>query len=476
MKYKYQLKLFFWTIILAASWSCKKMITIDYPTGSIVTETAFSEDVSAEATVRGLYGNMINGSLKAINGGITVYAGMSADEFVPSSTSASTASFRNNVLTSMNSNVSTLWSNFYSYIYHANACIKGLSDADKLTPDVKKRLLGEVKFIRAFNYFYLLNLFGDVPLVTSIDWRDTRTLSRTSKQDVYTQIITDLKEAQDLLPSEYIFGEKIRANKWAATAFLARVYLYTQDWGDAEMQASDVINNGGFSLVEDLNSVYLKNSNEAILQLQPSGMLSPSYNGTTEAIILIPRTLTTVPSYYFTNQLKTAFEVDDQRLIDWTKTLTRNAITYSYPYKYKVRGTVNDTEVQEYYMVLRLAEQYLIRAEARVHQGKLIGTDAAEADINIIRARALLPATTATTFEEFMKAIEQERRIEMFSEWGHRWFDLKRMKGNSNPSKTRADEVLEPLKSPNWQSTDLLYPIPLSEIQINPKILQNDGY
>lgn len=116
-------------------------------------------------------------------------------------------------------------------------------------------------------------------------------------------------------------------------------------------------------------------------------------------------------------------------------------------------------------MVFRLAEQYLIRAEARAQQGDATG---AKADINAIRNRAGLPDTDADGQASILAAIEHERRIEFFTEWGHRWFDLKRT--------GRADAVLSPIK-PNWQSTDVLFPIPLQEIENNPNLLpQNAGY
>jgi hypothetical protein len=116
--------------------------------------------------------------------------------------------------------------------------------------------------------------------------------------------------------------------------------------------------------------------------------------------------------------------------------------------------------------VLRLAEQYLIRAEARANQNNIAG---AVDDINVIRTRAGLPAVSqGVSKDQCLLAIEQERRIELFTEWGHRWFDLKRT--------NRADAVLSTLKSPNWQSADRLYPIPQSELETDVHLNQNPGY
>ena len=116
-------------------------------------------------------------------------------------------------------------------------------------------------------------------------------------------------------------------------------------------------------------------------------------------------------------------------------------------------------------MVLRLAEQYLIRAEARARQSNITG---AQDDVNIIRKRAGLPPTTAFDQNSLITAIFHEFQIEFFSEWGHRWFNLKRS--------GLVDQILEIIKSPNWQPTDVLYPIPQSERQNDINLTQNVGY
>jgi hypothetical protein len=164
-----------------------------------------------------------------------------------------------------------------------------------------------------------------------------------------------------------------------------------------------------------------------------------------------------------TSDLLVDFETGDDRRSVW---VAGNGVVY-YPFKYK-QGDNPATTVTEYSMVLRLAEQYLIRAEARLNQGKLVGEHSAESDINVIRNRAGLDNTAAVTNEELMAAIEQERRIELFAEWGHRWLDLKRW--------DRATTVLDPIKA-DWLRFDMLYPIPQGEINKNNNLNpQNTGY
>ena len=161
------------------------------------------------------------------------------------------------------------------------------------------------------------------------------------------------------------------------------------------------------------------------------------------------------------NLIVEAFEENDQRLSSWIGSVTSGSDIFYYPNKYKIYFSNN---LSEYYMVLRVAEQYLIRAEARIHLNNL---DGALEDLNMIRNRADLDNFTSTSNELVLEAVYKERQRELFAEWGHRWFDLKRT--------GKADEVLSLVKS-GWQSTDKRFPIPQTELQINPNITQNPGY
>jgi hypothetical protein len=123
-------------------------------------------------------------------------------------------------------------------------------------------------------------------------------------------------------------------------------------------------------------------------------------------------------------------------------------------------------------MVLRLGEQYLIRAEARAQQGKVTGAGSAEEDLDAIRTRAGLSPTTASTQAQMLDAILQERRVELFAEWGHRWLDLKRTN-----TIDQVMSVVAPSKGGVWESYKALYPIPFNELLLNPKLKpQNPGY
>lgn len=452
-------------LLLISVSSCKKFVKVAEPVNSITTEGAFSTDVTATSAIAGIYSKMVNtdGELKFGSGATTLYVGLSSDELtkVGLPNSSSVSQFYSNSLLPNNGLWYQIWEPVYFTIFQANSAIEGLNKSTTLTPSVKQQLIGECKFLRAFCFFYLTNLWGDVPMPLTGDWNKTHLLSRTKKAEVYSQIVNDLKEAQNLLPADYSIsnGERIRANKFAATALLARVYLYLIDWENAEVQATSVINNySTYSLVTILDNVFLKNSKEAILQLQPSNR---SYPFTVLEGNVIPE----FPFYYLTDTTAKAFEIGDERKSSWTDIGVLGGKVVFKPFKYKMDFSPPGGNVREYYMVLRLAEQYLIRAEARAKQNKI--NEAIE-DLNIIRSRAQLSPTLANDQSSLLLAIEHERQVELFAEWGHRWLDLIRT--------NRASVVLTPIKGNNWQSTDVLYPIPYSEIQKNQNLSQNLGY
>ena len=450
--------LFFTILILL---SCRKYVDIPAPNNQLVKELVFSDDKTATATVAGLYGafNSYNSSLGNV---LTNFLpAFSADEFRYIHNSANYDEFSENSLSTSNTSIRSIWDNAYSRIYHANAIIEGLSTAPGVSAPVKQQLIGEAKFIRAYCYFYLVNYFGDVPLVLNTDFKTNTSLPRTSLNDVYAKIIEDLSEAQSALGDNYPTAERIRANKTAATALLARVYLYRGDWVKAEAEATKVISNTNYQLLTDLNAIFLKNSLETIMQWQTTNTSTTGVN-TWEGFSIVPATPTSNTGYYAYDSFLAAFETGDQRKNSWIKAITISGNTYYHPYKYKIR---TGSPVLEYSMVLRLAEQYLIRAEARAQQNNL---DGARSDVDKIRQRAgLIGLSSLLTKDQLLEAIAQERRIELFAEGGHRWFDLKRT--------GQALTVLTPIK-PNITSKDLLYPLPLDAMLTNPNLVQNPGY
>ncbi|SCC45486.1 Starch-binding associating with outer membrane [Chitinophaga costaii] len=461
---------------------CKKLVTIDEPANTITTPEVFSSDQQAYAAIAGMYSVMINASIYSSfsNGGVTVLAGFSADEL--NNVSPTYLPFVTNQLLAKTALPDMLWRTAYTTIYNANAIIEGIAASKGAMHDsVKTALTGEAKFVRAFSYYYLTGMYGDVPLALTIDFNQTIKAAKTPQAQVYQQMIQDLQDAQATLPADYSAGsgERIRPNRLAATALLARVYLCTHDYAAAATQASTVINNTAlFHLETDLNNVFLKNSAEAIWQLQQNTAAPAVGSATPEGITFMPNPLATgVPSLAtLTNELMAAFETGDQRRNAWIDSSDNSQsgtpALYYYPYKYKTgkHNTVVGGTATEYYMVLRLAEQYLIRAEAAAN-GAPGGLPAAITDLNVIRVRAGLPPLPATLeHDAVIAAVAHERQIELFAEWGHRWLDLKRT--------GQAHAVLSQLpgKQPWTGDFQLLYPVPATELQRDPNLSQNEGY
>jgi len=432
--------------------SCKGFLAIDPPKSSLVQQSVYQNNETATAAVLGIYSGMAGaGYAGGGNTSITALAGLSSDELT--GYSPVLEEFYTNQVSASSNTLSALYLSPYQHIFATNAVLEGLSTATGVTPPVKAQLEGEARFTRAFIYFYLSNLFGNIPLQLTTDYRITRVAPLSSTEQIYQQIISDLNVAEGLLTDSYVSTERVRPNLAAVQALLARVYLYRKDWINAEKYASLVLAKTDIYQLSTLNGVFLKNSQEAIWQIYPT-----ANSNTREGNLFV---LSAAPINVALNSTfaTTGFEPNDQRQTSWIKSFTSAAGTWYYPFKYKIKSS---SEVSEYSMVLRLAEQYLIRAEARAHQNNTAG---AIADLDKIRDRAGLllikdtrPAINQT---DLLTAILKERKTELFTEWGHRWLDLKRS--------DLATAVLSPIKSA-WKSTSVFYPLPADEVTRNPNI------
>ena len=451
--------------------SCKKFVEVAPPITQLVTTDVFNNSSSATSAQIVIYSKMANNSESYL---MAQYTGLMDDELANHSNNQFFKLAYINALSS--TSTPGPWTRAYNYIFQANAVISGLENNKTINNSIRQQLIGEAKFVRAFWHFYLTNLYGDIPLVTSIDYTINSIANRTPKSKVYQQIINDLKDSESLLNSNFVDAsdtsitvERVRPTKWAAAALLSRVYLYTGDYTNAEAKSTEVINKTDlFSLCPDLNNVFLANSTEAIWQLATP--LPTSYNtadGNSFILRSAPSTNTNNSST-ISPQLLASFEQGDKRKTNWIGTFTPDSINFYYfPYKYKV---YQSSTVTEYVMVLRLAEQYLIRAESRANLNNL---SAAASDLNIIRSRAGLAGSSAVTQTDLLAAIFHERQNEFFTEWGHRWLDLIRT-GNANAVMS----LVTPQKGGVWSSDNhqLLFPIPQSEINLDHNLTQNPGY
>lgn len=455
--------------------SCNKLVEVMPPTTSINSGNVYGNDATAIAAITDVYAKISSGSL---SGGsilsLNLLPGLSSDELTiySGSTNNGIHNYYRNSLTSANLSSPDFWFVFYQTIYVTNAAIEELSKSSELTSSIKTQLIGEAKFIRAFCFFYLLNLYGDIPLILSTDYVINSKVKRVAKVEVYNQVISDLKDAKDLLSEQYMnatllstTSDRVRPTKWAAMALLARVYLYAGYFAEAESESSTIINNTATFSLTQLKNTFLKSSNEAIWQLQP---VNAGWNTEDAKAFILPPSGpdSYIYSVYLSSQLINSIEAGDQRAIEWIRKIAIGGITYFYAYKYK-SATYNNP-LSEFEMVLRLGEQYLIRAEARVQQNKL---NDAKDDLNKIRNRAGLDNTSVNDKTSILSEILRERRIELFTEWGHRWFDLKRT-GLINQIMT----VVTPVKGGQWDSNWQWYPISREELLNNPNLTQNSGY
>jgi len=462
---------------------CKKLVQVDGPITSINSANIYENDATAASVLTGIYtdlssSNIIDGRLPSIS----LLVGLSSDEFMLyNPINKNVNAYYTNSLEVQQGGYE-FWNRIYPNLYTVNAAIEGLSNSSKLNPAVKQQLLGEAKFMRAFYLFYLVNLYGDVPLTVSTDYKINSTMPRTAKAKVWDQILIDLKEAQGLLSSEYLDAnvlkstlERVRPTKWAANALLARVYLYMNDWVSAEKEATLLIDNSLFGLVT-LDEVFKKNNREAIWQFQP---VTKGFNsGEANAFTLINKSDSDKP--VLSERFLTSFDAGDQRKSIWINTVTFDNMTYYYSYKYKILTSSDpQTPVTEYSTIFRLGEQYLIRAESRIQQSKI---SEGIKDLNLLRDRAtdktsgavhLAKLSESISQSDALKAIMHERQIELFSEWGHRWLDLKR---TQHVDEVMKNVVPEKIAGGSWKSYQQWFPLPIYDLQYNPKLLQNTGY
>jgi hypothetical protein len=443
--------------------SCKKLIEVGRPENQLATETVFSDSTTAISALSNIYALFNNSIDVVLNPNISVYG----DDLNVNSAATQSLEFLQSSVSPTNQTNLAIWRNFYSIIYSSNNLIDQLNASTKLPADKVKMLICEAKFLRAFSYFYLVNLYGKVPLLVTTNVDDNSKAYQTDTSTVYNQIIRDLSDAQNGLSISYPTAGKVRANSMAATSMLARVYLYQKRWADAESAASKVISSGLYTPLVPVTDVFKAGGKESIFQFwTQNGYVSTGP-------ILIPSS--GQPGYAITPGLLTAFEGGDRRKSTWINSIVASNVTYYYPYKYHNR--VANTTGPEYLTALRIGEQYLIRAEARINQSGKIADGVA--DLNIVRARARDVATMAVpnplpalslnmSQSDALIAIAHERQVELFAEWGQRFFDLKRS--------GKVNLILGNLKT-TWRNNVSIYlPIPQNELIYDANLQQNPGY
>lgn len=454
-------KTFLTLAILLLTNACEDFLDAGEPFNEISQEQIFNDEVTAQAAVTSIYAHIRDAGV--LNGGLfglSILEGLYADELVSYATPGQPLdNFYTHTIVPSNGAVLDIWKSSYKTIYMANAVLESLENSPQLTLESRNRLKGECLFLRAVIHFYMVNLFGEVPYITGTDFETNSRVSREDTTTIYQNSVKDLQQAKNLLTDTYPSAYRTRANRYVVAAFLARVHLYMHNWDLAEVESSIVLENTVlFQLEQELSNEFLKESMSTIWHLAPRNLGENTYEANNLILSQGPP-----PNFALNPELLASMETIDLRRSNWIGEVSNGTDTWYYPFKYRHRGNTGTT--MEYSIMLRLSEQYLIRAEARAMQGNLEG---AKSDLNVVRQRSGLNNTEATTKQGIMEAIALERRHELFTEHGHRWFDIRRT--------GQADAILSLIK-PNWNLSNLLLPIPESEILMNGNLLpQNPGY
>jgi starch-binding outer membrane protein, SusD/RagB family len=429
-------------IMAAMMFSCDDDLNVD-PQNAINEVDFLNNPDNAVQLVNGVYNKMLDYDMYSFPWiGMTSITSDDADKgSTPSDTG--TDKQKMDALTFDASDISfnDVWKGRYAGIYRANNALFYLEQLS-IDASLKNRLIGEVKFLRAFWYFDLVRCFGDVPIVVErIDLNDTETINevvfiRRPKADVYAQIETDLTDAMNKLPlkTQYAPKDLGRATKGAAQALLAKAHLYQQEWNEAFDMAGQVIASGEYGLMPNYAEVWREvgeNQQESIFEVQAT--LTKGLNGYTD--VQGPRGTPDLGWGFNTPSvnLSNSYAAGDPRKaatimfvpgVLWDGFIaptTWNNPRYNYKaYQSSIAESWNGNkgETAKNLRLLKYSDILLIRAEAAYQMGN---TTEAEDRINEIRGRVGLGEISGITLPQ----IYNERRWEMAMEHD-RWFDLVR--------------------------------------------------
>lgn len=410
-------------------------------------------------------------------------------------------------LNSRNESLREVWRKYYIGIYRCNVVITKAPESQG-SDGIKSRVAAEAKFLRAYYHFKLVQIFGDVPLITKLLSESEYQQSKSPKAVVFDQIEKDLTEAAAVLPVTFGGNDKGRASQGSANGLLARVHLFQSDWSQVRDAAAKVINSGTYKLEPNFVKIFdptNKNGVESVFEVQTSqdGKVNEERlnEGSFMNKYINPRNQSGFGANAPSDSLFSAFDNESKR---WKKTdprlkgtlLKEGDTLISNPdaekpqaytvisldkitaYKYftrkyavepKLIPSFPQTNGPSNYIVLRYADVLLMAAEAEFNLGN---EPKAIEYVNQVRSRVGMPALTAAEYTgaNLRDAIWRERRIELAME-GLRFFDLVRQ--------GRAAEFIgaTPEGKAFKKGVNEVFPIPQSEIDLSGgKIQQNVGY
>ncbi|REA63850.1 RagB/SusD family nutrient uptake outer membrane protein [Dyadobacter luteus] len=383
---------------------------------------------------------------------------------------------------SNNGIVSETWNDHYRGILAANTVLDRIGTVS-MNEAMKTRFSAEAKFLRALLYFNLVRMYGDVPLLLkeTTDVTEGYTYTRNPASEVYIQVEKDFTEAAQALPASYSGADVGRATSGAAKGLLAKVYLTQKKWQQAADKTKEIIDAGTYDLLAsyaDIFRINNKNHKESLFEVQYKkggfGLGSPFNNRFAPRLAgVVVTTIGAGTGHNLpTADMNRAYEAQDLRKdISIAQGYTSGGTFVQSPYvrKYMDPAPFAASDADNNWPVLRYADVLLMRAEA-LNELSFSTSGEALLILNRIRKRAGLSDKTSEQLNSqaaFRLAVEQERRVELAFE-NHRWFDL-----------LRTDRAIAVMNSKgfNIQSYQLLLPIPLTQIEINPsQIKQNPGY
>lgn len=388
------------------------------------------------------------------------------------------------------------WQNQYIGIRRANLVLDNVKDIE-MGESLKARYLGEAKFLRAWYYFNLVKTFGDVPLVLNSEI-ETYDMVRTSKSEVYDQIIKDLEEAITALPeeNEYAAADKGRASKGAAKAYLGKVYLYMNNFAKAEELFGEVINSKVYSLDTNYGGMFFRageNSSEHIFKAQFLNDQGPAPTNNQLNTVFASRARNGWGFNLPTQDFVDTFEDGDPRLWqtvyksgdvmpDGLIANVGNSTTgylnkkYYVPEYERVGGSIQAGRDDIY---LRFGKVLLWYAEAANENGH---TQEALSALNRVRERArngmtdILPDITDTQQAELRTIIWHEQRVEFGQEF-ERFFELVRQGRAGTVLRAYAAKYDTSKGAGFRDGINEIFPVPQTEINLSRgKITQNKGY
>lgn len=387
--------------------------------------------------------------------------------------------------TPANGFLNSVWSICFTTISRSNNILSRLDEVE-MNEQTKNQFRGEALFLRAYSYFQLVRIFGPVPIV-EVAFRspveiDAFDMSRKPVSEVYGLIVSDLNQAATLLDG--VTGlSKSRASTGAAKTLLGKVYLTQNEFGAAENVLKEVIDADTYSLMADYQTLFTNGNDdlpESIFEVKyMSGNLGVGNNFSSiftparfdmdifpNAMQGSGRVLPTqdIADTYEEGDLRRALSIGDSVLLN-----TGNYERELHGLKFVdfTTGVQGDGGIN--FTSLRYADVLLMYAEALNQNGK---QDEALTYLNQVRDRAGLNDLAALSPEALALALEHERRVEFFLE-GHRWFDLVR---TGRLLAVMNDYFQRNNLSFRAEEHNLIMPIPLREIDINPNLGQNPGY